>query len=48
MRMAAVSKFLEIASYVVIPLAWGLAAEFLFEWLRRRRSGCPGQGGAAG
>ena len=32
-------KALEIASYVVLPLLWGLAVEFFFELLRRRRSG---------
>ena len=31
-------RFLEIASYVVLPLAWGLGVEFLFEWARRRRA----------
>ncbi len=30
-------KVLEIASYVVAPLAYGLAVELLFEWIRRRR-----------
>jgi len=29
-------KFLEIACYVLAPLAWGLAAEFVFRRLWRR------------
>ena len=31
-------KALEIASYVLLPLAWGLAVEFVFEFVRRRRA----------
>ncbi len=34
----ALSKFLEIAALIVLPLAWGLLVEYLFERLRRRRS----------
>jgi hypothetical protein len=30
-------KFIEISLLIVMPLAWGLAVEFFFERLRRRR-----------
>jgi len=36
-------KFLEIASYVAAPLAYGLLIEFLFQWVRGRR-GAGGEG----
>ena len=29
---------LKILSYVILPLAWGLAVEFAFERLRRHRT----------
>ena len=32
------SILLKILSYVVLPLAWGLAVEFAFERLRRHRA----------
>jgi len=31
-------KILEVILLVVIPLAWGLSINFVFEILRRRRS----------
>ena len=31
-------KLLEIACYVLVPLAWGLAVEFVVRRIRRRRS----------
>ena len=37
-------KVLEIASYVILPLLYGLLAEQLFERLRRKR-GAAGGGG---
>ena len=39
------TRFLEIVSFIVLPLGWGLAVEFAFELLRRhygrRRAGRP-------
>lgn len=32
------SVLLKVLSYVVLPLAWGLTAEFAFERLRRHRA----------
>jgi hypothetical protein len=40
-------KALQIASYVVVPMAWGLFVEFIFEQLRRRSSGAGNEGGEA-
>ena len=31
-------RVLEIASYILVPRTWGLAVEFFFAWLRRRRT----------
>lgn len=38
-------KVLEIASLIVLPLVWGLAVEFVFERIRRKRRSRPGDGG---
>ncbi len=38
-------KVLEISSLIVLPLAWGLAVEFVFERIRRKRRKLPGHGG---
>jgi len=42
-------KALEIASYVILPLLYGLGVEYLFERLRRKRrpGGGAGEGEAA-
>ncbi len=37
-------KVLQIASLIVLPLAWGLAVEYVFERLRRKRRSHPGRG----
>jgi len=40
-------KVLKIASYVLVPLACGLLADVVFEWLRRRRGARRGGAGGA-
>lgn len=40
-----VLKVLEIASLIILPLAWGLAVEFVFERIRRKRRKLPDHGG---
>ena len=40
-RTERMPKWLEISLFVALPLVWGLAVEFLFEY-RRRRGGQPG------
>ena len=32
-------QLLKILLYIALPLGWGLAVEFVFERLRRRRAG---------
>jgi len=40
------SKIIEAILLVVIPIAWGLSINYVFELLRRSRGG-PGKGGEA-
>lgn len=35
--MAEMSSWLYIGACVALPLAWGVATEFIFRWLSRRR-----------
>ena len=35
--LATIPPWLHVGACVVLPLAWGLATEFFFRWLDRRR-----------
>jgi hypothetical protein len=38
-----VTLVLQVLLLVLLPLGWGLAVEFAFEWARRRRSAAAGK-----